>query len=218
MTKNDSAVIDKIAERIRALWCEEVRLYELRTKGASTNWGSTYLTKWDGGRTANGTRCEPVWPKIAMHCINHNLDPDKLVRAMFHGAINYTPYPNMAHGADALAKYALYTSPKTELELTNKLTYEFEAQKSRAISTVMSMKTYQAMDEQTAWKCTLASKDEPLSYLFRYCVAKNQGWHDIAQLYEVQARKQYERHKGLYDKIWSDWIPTELSAKDMIDA
>lgn len=218
MSRSADPVMLKLTERIRQLWCEEMRLFELRSKGVSTGWGNKHMSKWDGGRSSTGVMHTAVWPKIADNCISNNMDPDKLIRAMFYGCIQYAPFPNMATGTDAVAKYIVYTSPRTQLELTNKFKYEFESQKSRAISTVISLKTYQGLDEATAWKYTLASKDEPLSYLFRYCVAKNQNWNDVADIYAIQANKQYARHKEIYNKIWQDWIPSELKAEGKIDA
>lgn len=207
--------IDRLAKDIRRLWCDEVRDLDLRTTGRASGWGSTHMRKWDGGTSPDGRTYSCVWPKIAEFCARENLEADKLVRAMFYGEMTYAPYPNMAYGDKALEKYRVYTQPSTRLEMKMRVLYEFDAQKARAVALVTSLKMYRKLDEQTAWRSTIANKMEPFSPLFRYCIAKNQGWEDIAPTYEAAAKRQYDRCADIYSDVWADWLPTELRKRDV---
>lgn len=200
-----------LAQRIRDLWVVEYRDYELRTKGKATGWGSRHMNQWDGGQnTTSGKSYKPVWPKIAEFCLAYDLEPETLLHALFYRRVDYPPMPNQAHGADALDKYRNYTAPGTNLEIKTELIHAFESQKQRALSDVFTKKTYYKLDESTAWRVTIASDDKSLTPLFRFCVAKNQGWEDVAEQYVAQATKQYKRFADLYDEVWGDWIPMDF--------
>ncbi len=199
----------QLSERIRALWCEEMRDFNLRNKGLPGNWGTRHIVKWDGGRDDKGSSFTPVWPKIAQFCIQHDLEPEILVRALFYRQAN-TPRPNQAHGPYALDTYIAYTQSRTKLDQKSQIIYEFESQKARVVAETVRLKKYHRLEEQMAWRSVIASRDQPLSPLFRYCVCMNQKWHDMSVDYLDAARRQYKRDSKLYDEVWGDWIPQQL--------
>jgi hypothetical protein len=202
--------LEALSQRIRDLWVAEYRDFELRTKGKATGWGSRHMAKWDGGETADGKLCRPVWPRIADFVLEYDLDPDVLVHAMFWRRVDYPPTPNQAHGQFALEQYRLYTSPGTRLEIKTELIHSFESQKQRAMADVFAKKTYHKLDEKTAWRVVVGSNTTPLTPLFRYCVARNQGWEDIAVDFVKPALRQYRRLADLYDEVYGDWIPADI--------
>lgn len=197
------------AKRIRELWVIEHRHFEQRTIGKVTDWGSQHMTKWDGGETHDGKCHSPVWPKILQFTKEHNLQPETLVRAMFYRKA-LTPTPSQACGQYALDQYQIYTSPGTKLEMKNELIHGFESQKQRALSEVFTKTTYYKLDEKTAWQVVVGSNVIPLTPLFKYCVARNQGWNDIADEYCERASAQYQRQADLYNEVWADWIPADF--------
>jgi hypothetical protein len=205
--------LEAFAQRIRDLWVAEYRDFELRTKGKATGWGSRRMSKWDGGETEDGRIHKPVWPKIAVFCLEHGLEPDVLIHALFYRKVDYPPMPNQAHGGHALEKYNEYTAPGTRMEIKTELLHAFESQKQRVLADVFSKVQYYKLDEKAAWRITVASKDTPLTPLFRYCVARNQGWEEVATQYEPSATRQYRRFADVYDEVWGDWVPTDFKQK-----
>jgi hypothetical protein len=204
--------IEALAKYIRALWVAEYHDFELRTKGIATDWGTHHMSKWDGGETSDGKTCTAVWPRIARFCIEHNLEPDLLIRAVYYRKVDFPPHPNQAHGAKALEVYRAYTAPATRMEIKTELIHKFESQKQRALSDVFSKKHYYKLDELSAWQSAISTSAPVLTPLFRYCVAKNQGWDDLANEYQARAAKQYRRFAEIYDEVWGEWIPAELKS------
>lgn len=206
----DTDYLDKLGEKIRELWCEERKFFDLRNTGISSNWGSLTIRRWDGGKTVSGRFYKPVWPIIAKFCLDHDLEPEQLIKAMFYKTVLTAPLPNMAHGNYALDKYRQYTLPTTNLEIKTKAITEFETQKSRAYSTVNSLVKYNGVDEQTAWKMVIADSKLPLTPLFRYCISKNQDWPILYEKYKDPAIRQYKRNSEIYNEVWKEWIPMDL--------
>lgn len=208
--RKDTERLEDLGQEIRRLWCSERRFFDLRNTGRSGDWGDTQIRRWDGGRSASGKFYKPVWPTIAAFCIDNNLEPHLLVKALFHNVMLQAPLPNMAHGNFALEKYRQYTSPATSLEIKSKIINEFESQKSKAHAEVVNRKKYNNSSEELAWKIVILDNKSSLSPLFRYCIAKNQNWDDIHPDYYEAAKRQYSRHPDVYDAVWQEWIPDTL--------
>lgn len=207
---------EEIAATIRACWVEEYRKFILRTKGVSTDWGSRSFVKWDGGQDSrSGAIYKNVWLSIADNCIEHDVDPYTFVKAMFHNRMK-TPWPNMATGEYGIGRYSEYMNPKTQLEIKSDIVNSFEAQKARILSTVSRYIHFNKWDEKDSWIIAITDHNEPFTPLFRYSVAKNQGWTDVANEYLIPARQQYKTHRKLYDEVWEEWIPDELRSVELL--
>lgn len=202
--------IKQLSQEIRSMWCEEMRNFELKNTGKVSGWGNKEIPRWDGGETAAGVFCKPVWPEIARLCVDQQLEPHTLIRAIFHNVMVKPPYPNMATGNYALEKYRQYNSSGTVLENKTKIQYEFDSQKSSIIANVRSLIDYHKYDERTAWRIATVSQKVPLSPLFRYCVSANQQWDDISCKYKDAAIRQYRQMSNLYNEVWGEWIPKTL--------
>lgn len=200
--------VEELAQRIRKLWAEERRAFDLRTTGVVTDWGNRHISEWDGG-VKDGRSYNATWPKIAELCIENHLDPLLLVRATFYRK-EMAPNPNQAVGRTALDRYQMYVAPGTVLEIKNSLLNALDCNKSLAQSEVVRQKTYFDRDDVGAWRMTLLSSSVNLSPLFRYCVAKSQGWDDIAEDFEATAQRQYAQNPMLYDEAWAALIPEDL--------
>lgn len=207
--------IDGSAAHIRNLWVNAHRDMELRTKGKSTGWGQRTMPQWDGGIGSDGKHHKNVWLKIAEFVAQNDLDAAILVTSIFYKQIDFIPTPNFAVGAKALERYNDYMSPGTQLEIRADLTHAFESQKQRATSDVFTKVKYYKLDEKDAWRITIGSRTVPLTPLFRYCVAVNQNWTEIAEQFYPTARKQYRQLANLYDEVWGEWIPSEFKARAM---
>lgn len=205
--------LEALAQHVRDLWVIEHHNFERRTKGKVSDWGNKYMAMWDGGETYDGKIHKSVWPKIAKFVIENDLQPDVLIHAVFWRKVDKPPTPNMAHGPSALEKYANYAAPATRMEIKTDLIHAFESQKQRALADVFSKTTYYKLNEQTAWRATIAGSSIPLTPLFRYCVARNQNWDDVATDFKPQACKQYKRYAELYNEVWGEWIPDDFKVE-----
>lgn len=208
--------VEELAHKIRRMWAEERRRFDLRTSGVPSDWGNRHMNKWDGGKAKDGKHYNPVWPKIAQLCIDEHLDPLLLVRAIFYHRDQYPPEPNQAAGNTALDRYRMYTSPSTQLEIQNSLLNALGCDRALSTAEVARQKHYYNRDDACAWRLTLVSTTVNLSPLFRYCVAKNQQWDDLAEQFYSAAVKQYAQHPEIYNDVWSEWIPATL--KEVIKA
>ncbi len=208
--------IDNTAQHIRKVWAEERRRFELRTTGVASDWGNRHMCRWDGGVANDGKHYNPVWPRIAALCDKYNLVPDLLVRAMFHNRMQYPPEPSQAVGNEAISRYRLFTSASTRLERTADIRSAFGCDKSLSTAEVARQKKYFKRDEAGAWRITLVTMTVNLSPLFRYCVACNQGWDDIAMQFQSPAMRQYLQNADLYDEVWGEYIPENLKKIDRV--
>lgn len=203
--------IAQLARDIREMWCSERRYFELRTEGVSTDWGEKHMAQWDGGTTSTGKKYAPVWPKIARYCLDRNLNPPTLIRAIFRAANRgFMPQPSHATGDKALQKYNAYIGTGSQLEMKNTLLYKFESQKLCAFSAIQRLVHYSDKTEEVAWRLTLTNMHEPLTPLFRYCAALQRKFADVADMFELDALYQYKRDADLYNEIWGDMIPLKF--------
>jgi len=205
-----SDLINKMAADIRAMWITARHDFESRT-GHVTHWGSGHMPKWDGGVTSSGQKCKPIWPKIAAFCLKHDLEPDVLIDSIFRfrkGGI--APNPNVACGQYALNCYSQYMSPEAEQARVSTMSVDFEAQKTRAMTAIDSLKFRFNYPTETTWKLVLYDEKQPLSFLFRYCLARSENLDDVAKEFHERALAQYATSPKDYDRIWGDWIPEEL--------
>lgn len=202
---------EALGSRIRMLWCIERRYFDLRHEGVPENWGAHHMPSWDGGLGANGKHHENIWPRIASFCLENKLQPTTLVKAMFHNAQKRRPpTPNAACGPKALQRYKEYDAPAVGISLEADHKHRLEAQKQCVAASVFRLQKYSEKDEKSAWRQAITNPTDPLTPLFRYCVARNQGWEDIAEMYQGQAEYQYDFSPEVYNAVWGDWLPDDL--------
>jgi hypothetical protein len=207
-TINNIVQMQNLAIRIRRLWVEGVRDYELRTRGIASGWGNYEMPTWDGGINSKGQANECVWEKIAQFCIDQDMVPEVLVKAMFHDAL-YMPRPNQSHGDFARGRYAYYNSPLVQGQIKTNIKNAFESQQSYAAANTQRLKRSGGLTEEEALRSAVLAKVTPLSPLFKYCVLKNLG-RPVAEDYAEVAYYQYRQFPKQYDEVWGDWIPQEL--------
>jgi hypothetical protein len=204
--------IGELAVEIRHIWVEERRNHELRTTGVESGWGRKLMARWDGGKLSNGTVCASIWVKIARFCVEHNVHPRLLVRAIFEAKGNGTsPNPDEAQTSRALSLYHGFLTPYQLEQRVRILQLEFDSERSCLTTEVAVQKRFGApRPDLEVWRDSLSAPHLELSPLFRYCVAVNQGWDDIAAAYYEGASVQYNRWPDLYDKVWQQYIPATL--------
>lgn len=196
------------AEFVRQVWIEEYKAFELRTMGACSNWGSSFMPFWDGGVTSKGVNRTSCWQKIVDFCDQNIIDPRTLIKAVFYGE-SLAPKPNQAHGQYAMKKYKTYTSAATKQEIRNRIENEFESQKSYTAAKTNTLVQYGSKSEKEALLLTVINESNPLSRLFKYCVLKNQNV-PLAEEFKNAAFMKYMENPDIYDEVWEDWIPAEL--------
>lgn len=200
---------DEIGITIRYLWVKERRDFEARNN-RSSDWGNRYMPEWDGGQTRDGRRKQSIWPKIAKFCIDNSLDPQTLIKAIFHRCKLTPPMPNMACGQHALAAYAIYASPGSEDDLRQQAHIALESQQAAFDTGMHWLSTVYPADKPTLQRIALSDSKCALTLLFRYCIAVANGFDDIAKKYYPGALEQYVSDRNVYDYVWSDLLPQEL--------
>lgn len=200
--------LEQSAQTIRDLWCEAVRMFELRTTGVSSGWGNTRMKTWDGGMDSIGKFHKSAWLKIAAFCEDNKLIPALLIKALFKDC-KYKPEPNQAYGTHALSVYTTYMAKSTQMAMQNDFMVAFESQKASVAANMVRYKTYSGNDDRIALLRAVLDKSASISQLFKYCILKNQN-EPIAEDFFDVAKLLYEQDPDMYDATWGDWIPKEL--------
>lgn len=197
-----------MADGVRSLYAHAYRRYTLEKKGTFTAFGSTPIPRWDGGADAAGKQHKPIWPEIARVCLDHGVDPGRLVQVTF------------AHWQDENAR----NNPPTPRELL-----------SPAMLTLAAGVDYQAAADSLKWQMDLCNVelvilrshgytdveaveqlvgDKTLDFtpLYRYCVACMTGAKSVADECRRDAIVEYLFNREAYDREWAEILPDDFSA------
>lgn len=198
--------LDRLSDQVREFWIAEHRAYVRRTKSVLSDFQSS--ARWDGGRTAGGVRCKPIWPKVAAVIANNGLDPRMFVAAQFqYRTSGPPPTPNIMLSQSALERYNAYVAHQPDDLLTDlKLQVEEFNRCCRRLSPLYG-------EGKSAITAILADRGLALSALFRYCIAFNEGLVNYAAIWQDPARTQYHRRRPQYDEVWGDCIPEHLRSE-----
>src|SRR5258708_32197000 len=133
-----SEKFNNLMNYVRQLWVEERRDFDLRVNGVWSGWGQEKMARWDGGTAADGKTHKNTWVKIAQFCLDNNLNPQTLIRALFYNT-KLAPQPNIAYNSTALELYRRYESPGNKLEIKNKMRYKLDSQLASAHANVVRL-------------------------------------------------------------------------------
>lgn len=207
-----------LGDSIRAIWVAERSAHDAKF-GIRSDWGARHMPQWDGGETASGRRAKPVWPKIAAFCLAHGIDPEVLIKLIFDDwGRSVPPPPNVAHGDYALKRYEEYRKKHNSGSARELVAIGFESQKAQARIAIAFYASW-GLPREKVWRLGILGDAQPLSVLFRYCLAKSENFEDLANEFKDKALMQYLSDVESYDVVWGDWIPQELkdAAKGVTD-
>lgn len=200
-----------VARLIRTWWVMHWRAWHQRVTGKASYYGKGGLPRWDADGTpdADGrVYTRPIWPKLALHCVQHDLEPQRLIRAYFSGCgPRTTPLPTHLLSARTLELYRRVEAESTtalELSLTRQLTA------MQGVDTFCRVTGKPDVNRQI--HRALHGDRHGFSPLFRYCMFVKAGDPDSAGRYLDAALAQYVFDREAYDRTWADLIPEELRA------
>lgn len=209
------APLSKAAALVRRIYIEERTRYEHRRHGAAgtyhppKDWdgrSAQYLE--DGPRVQKGRRA--VWEDLAETLLHHRIEPHAYMSAIFGDlSINERPpNPDVLRGEKCLARWdEIRAGKEKEVELSLRLETQRASQKMAYYQRVMSFTA------KRAHRTTLVDDSLPLSPLFRYCVAYDMRYDDIAEHYFAQAVQQFMRYEDFYLKHWKRILPKRFAEK-----
>lgn len=201
MKPNKQAELDRLSDRIRQFWINEVRAFQRRTRGTDTGYKPS--ARYDGGRTANSaTVHQPIWPKIAELVRASQLNPGAYVSAQFFertkGPI---PQPNILLSPSALSRYYAFVDNMPDTVLLDLQVQVEEFKRACTRTRTLYGDTSEAVD------AALLDRGLCMSALLRYCIAFNEGLAVTAALWQEPALDQYNMRRSQYDEVWGECIP-----------
>jgi hypothetical protein len=209
-------------DEARAEYCAAVRAFLLRTRGVRSRYGDRPLPVWDGGETADGRRHTAVWPKVAGFVRRHGLDLGRLVRCVFAAravgtaggaALGPPPPPTMLYSAEALRLYRADADRRHDADRESaRAELCSQAEAFRAALVLRSALRAAGWSAEEVARSVVGDEALPLSALFRFCVAAQEGYQDLADRYFRPALRQYTAGRALCDDVWGERLPAALVA------
>lgn len=209
------SIVKEIAEVVRELFITRYRQVESEGGKGFSNW--TPGPWWDGGNV-RGTNRNNIWEAAAKLILKHRLPLGEFV--------NYVtgewrrlkkqpvPRPNHLCSPQAVADFHRLNRGSTADPLQG-LQTAIEFQRD---ALEQAMYGYQAFDgteyevtsPEELKRLVLWDEDLSLSALFRYCLAVDEGYDDIAKTFLAGALVQYLSQLRHYDQVWGIWIPQQF--------
>lgn len=207
-----SAEVIALSQRLRHLYVENRSVIE--SLRAGTECVYRVPGRYDGlppcGVEEAGT--PSVWLTMANWVIANEVDPELFIcDALEDRGRNHIPEPPQLM-TEAMLKN--YRTVEERLDLAGALNFQVEECRKQ----IMIAQTLRGLKKRMAYAWVLTNEDFELSSLFRYCLAKSLiesdgiGFARIATQYEKSAVVQYQRHRQLYAKHWSSFLPDGFAA------
>lgn len=192
--------LDRLAKHIRSIYIAERRRQAV-LRGYHSR---PYVPgrHWDG----DGKR-EAIWPQLALWSIQHELEPQLLVRAVFAARTDIMPEPNMLKGERALELYNHYRERYYEL-----LQRSFDSQRRSVVveTTKLRVQYGDKWDQARIYEAVIGDPNLELTALFRYCLACAARRKDLASRYYTAAVLQYVPCRDFYERVWKHWLPAKF--------
>ena len=174
-------MLSTLADKIREVYCEERNRWN-HLNGKSVTWGDRPIPRYDGGIDSMGRKYGNVWLEIA-----------KFVTA------------NKPKARDLYLSVAQRSSSDTtRLFLLQKNVFSRETAKMQ-----FRKEKYHWTDAQI-FRAVLGNRLLSLSALFRYCLARSEGYSELAESFHQEAIEQYLDDPDAYDRIWEQWVPDDF--------
>lgn len=167
---------------------------------------AAHKSSWDGGRTPQGRRVEPAWPKF-VQLEAQGIDVCELIDCFLETwpGVNL-PQPQMAYAESVVNLY--FQRPTPELRLAKELKLQ-QAYAERQFWILSRNVVYQTVPQ--VWRAIVFDRTAPLSPLFRYCLALDAKLPESEQL-RGPALVQYQLKAAIYSKVWGPLLPSTIAA------
>ena len=214
MTKDK--IISCVADECRAIYIRERQLFQMMMNGDERQYIPN--KKWDGNDFPDSYDEKSVWPKIASFTIEHQFDPAVCIWARFQHQKSMNnrrpPMPNQI----ALDKYVdMYKVAIEQSSEAIKQQLEFDREYLKKELRILRLDDAELSSKEA---CELVLLDEtiPVSPLFRYCLAHQEGLDKVKEWFFDAACSQYRRFPNQYVAYWEEAkIPKSISGKVKAD-
>ncbi len=205
----DQNIVDTYAALLRDRYSSLRNRWTWENEGVKADWGQNPIPRYDGGVDGQGRRHQSVWKKMARWLIDHQVSPSRFIEAQFRGRAGAPPEPNTLCSDAALNRFYAF-----EGEEVPELKRLLSAQKDTLFTQVCKKAglRQQGWTDAQVYSEVLQNNLIPLSALFRYAVAVQQGCPEVADLYRTEAAIQYLSAPRAYDQVWGKLVPPEVAA------
>lgn len=221
------AFLDSVAEAVRHVWIEEMRMALSLVTGRPSRYRPG--KRWDGdgrwdyaeddrSRKSKKDR-ETVWHKAAKTLIQHRLPLVEYIHFVAHGAgerfsAARMPQPNMLQSDSKRKRFEEYRQDRGFDNVTvvanllrhQQLTLRLEAARLQDDAETAG----EPLSFQEAVKTVVAGNGYQLRALFRYCKAHALGLLDLQDRLEGAALLEYLHYPEAYETTWGEEIPRRL--------
>lgn len=121
------------------------------------------------------------------------------------------PFPNQLLTWGDLKDVELAKTLRTSVEIDSRIRTEFATQRDTASSWAAYFEGH--MSRRAALIEVITSTELSLSPLFRYCLAKQAKFKDLASSYYRAATAEFLKHPDLYMKHWGSSLPKAITRK-----
>jgi hypothetical protein len=197
------ASADRLSQYVRTIYIGCYREFT-----GKMDYGHEPMPSWDGGETAFGRNCRPIWPRIAERILAIGADPANFIRAQFWSRYGNTrpPSPTYLLSSEAEARYGVY--------LRQAPAYARRAHDAdlRSIQTeILLLVSELGWDNRRAVRYALLNRlPVQASALSRYCLAVSENLPEVAVHFHDQALLQYVFQQDVIDVAWGAHIPPSL--------
>jgi len=207
----DKLVLDT-ANSLKQAFTLARRDYDSRITRKPSTWGAKHYARWDGGQADDGRYYKSVWIAIASQCVSDGYDPARLVRVLFEDTkLSMAPVPTMLMSQRNIDRYIKSSSKHADELRVMKETQDIAFRNACSINRAL----YQ--DDLVAATTAINDVSQPLSALYRCCVAAVAGDERVYARFELQAVVEYTLRQNSYDDAWGSFIPAAMkrAAKKM---
>lgn len=209
------SAIKELAEVLRSTYIELRRMYELHRVGGNGDWQPGNY--WDGGKWRGQNRSS-IWESAAAKLLDKEINVRRFVTfVVFNregGPPNYLAsdkvldeYCRWAGNEETESSDIIAAEARKRCEL-NTLQVAFNEFASMRAEGLLS----EELSDRDLRHMALGSGNVAISPLLRYCLARADGFDDLAQKFYPLALTQYRIAFRLYDKVWAELISDDLRA------
>ena len=167
--------------------------------------------RWDGGEDpSSGKEFKPVWPKIIAAAGRENVDPVRLISAVFLYAVGPRPPEPLECCTEKALAYLKQTLKEGGDQIRGSLASNREVE-YQVVAFSLPVGGASSQEElNLACRKAVGSVSAALSPIYRVCRAAQLSDKQLFSQYFQTALRQYVADQPVYDDVWGDFIPQEL--------
>ena len=195
-------ILRMAALQARSVYCECVRDWEA-ARGRESEFGSSPVPRYDGGRDASGKLHDTIWPRLATYLVQNGCEISGFIRCQFACANPARrPEPKLMMTSEAMANYARYRAG-----LADDLKCQLHVEVGNARLGLLKVRHLQKVlgwTEHQAHVSLVMDAALNISPLMRYALACQFNELASAARWLPEAARQYLECPAAYDAVWGE--------------